>query len=52
MVLDWGNLVASGAVVDRYPNFRHFLSQTLREMERDGLLDRKIDPVVPPNPAG
>ena len=24
------------------------LTQTLREMERDGLIDRGVDPVVPP----
>lgn len=44
-----GGLCRTGALARSLPGCsKKMLTQTLREMERDGLIDRKIYPVVPP----
>jgi DNA-binding HxlR family transcriptional regulator len=44
-----GGTCRTGALARSLPGCsKKMLTQTLREMERDGLIDRKIYPVVPP----
>jgi DNA-binding HxlR family transcriptional regulator len=44
-----GGCCRTGALQRSLPGIsKKMLTQTLREMERDGLIDRKVYPVVPP----
>ena len=44
-----GGTCRTGALARSLPGCsKKMLTQTLREMERDGLIDRKVYPVVPP----
>jgi DNA-binding HxlR family transcriptional regulator len=44
-----GGTCRTGALSRSLPGCsKKMLTQTLREMERDGLIDRKVHPVVPP----
>lgn len=44
-----GGTCRTGALARSLPGCsKKMLTQTLREMERDGLVDRKVHPVVPP----
>ena len=44
-----GGTCRTGALARSLPGCsKRMLTQTLREMERDGLIDRKVYPVVPP----
>ena len=42
-----GKSRAKRVVFEPYPDFRQLVTPTLREMKRDGLIDRKIYAVVP-----